>query len=174
MPSNRFTLKALLLVTLLSCSLAKTVHVTSTWWRITFDPAPKPWSKSAPQKTLNIKVTNVTDHVAWVFESNPINDYQVAITDSRGKFVPMTAAGLQEQKDLRSTITRALFERVPPGSSRTSEINLAEFYDLSPGKYTVKATLRAITEDAIDEKTNHRKPDAPPEPSGSTTIEITP
>ncbi len=123
---------------------------------------------------LNIKLTNVTDHVAWVFESDPVNDYQVAITDSSAKFVPMTAAGLREQDDQRSVIFRSLIEHVPPGSSQTSEINLAEFYDLSPGKYTVKATLRAITEDARDKKTNHRNPNAPPEPSGSTTIEITP
>ncbi len=174
MLSNRFRFCAVLLVAFFISPLANAAPHTLSWWRITFDPPPPSWHRSDAQKILRVKVTNVTDHVAWVFESNSTHDYQVAITDSRGKFVPMTAAGLQEQKGLRSALDRAMIKNVPPGGSQTSEINLADFYDLSPGKYAVKATLRSITEDAVDEKTNHRKPNAPPEPSGSTTIEITP
>ncbi len=114
---------------------------------------------------------NVSTHAAWVFESNPLNSYQLSVTDTRGRTIPMTNEGLRIQERQRDTFTSTGRVNISPGGSYNAHVNVAELYDLAPGNYTLHAQLRVDTQDIVDEKTLRRKLNVQ-EPSGSTMIEI--
>ena len=173
MPLKPLTTFIVLCVALVVNSFGGVNQSSISGWRISFEPAPAIWSNSKAEKPLTITLTNGTDRMLWVFESNPLNDYEVSITDLKGNPISMTSEGLRIQERERSTLFRTMREKVPPGGSRKTYVDLAECYQLPPGKYVVHARLRSNTQDIMDAKTDRRKPQVN-EPSGSATIQITP
>ena len=143
---------------------------------MTFEPVPAVWAKSDTHEPLIIKLTDISARTLWVFESNALNDYEVYIADVlNGNVVAMTSKGLQFQERQRSTLFRSLRQNVASKDSSKALIDLADFYDLPPGRYLFHAKLISTTEDALDEATQRRKPEAKiPALSASLAIEITP
>jgi hypothetical protein len=154
---------------------ARSESAPTSTWRISFEPQPAEFRQSDPYKTLLVFLKNISDHGAWIWESNALNDYSLSLTGSRGNVIPMTSHGLETEARHRSIDFGTGKVQVPPGSFYKSHINLSDFYDLPVGRYVVHVRLRARNQDNFD--WNTKKPLVQPErdvPIASSPIEIKP
>ena len=164
----------LLLATLAAHAPANYVHTKkSLAWRISFDPISPTYSKSDAHKYLNIQLSNITSQTIWAFESNPLNDYRISVTNASGKVVPLTSEGRRIQERQQDTFFRTGFFPMPPGWKYNSGIDLQELYNLPPGKYMLHVTFVSTNQDVAESRSGPRKPNAV-DPSGSVRFEITP
>ncbi len=144
-------------------------------WRISFEPQPVVFHKPDSEKVIYVFLKNVSDHDAWVWESNALNDYDLTLTDQEAKLVSMTAKGLFALHEQRRIFFSTLRLKVAVNSSYGNFVELNDSYDLSPGHYVVHVRLRAINQDNFDwDAKNHLTQAEQDIPTASTPIEIKP
>ena len=160
---------------LLALLCAASALGSASSWRISFEPQPVVFNKADPEKSVSVLLKNVSNHEAWVWESNAVADYDLSLTDVQGKSILMTAKGLYALERLRSVFLRTLREKIPVNSVYKNHIELSYFYDLPPGHYVFQVRLQTINQDNFDWEVKKPIPQqAQDVPAGSTPIEIKP
>lgn len=90
---------------------------------------------------LNVKLTNISDHVVNFFDRRPDCDYSVYVWDDRGNLALQTDYKRQVKCGGNAAESRNILVTLNPRESREQELIINRFYELTrPGNYSVEVS----------------------------------
>ncbi len=102
---------------------------------------PKQSSLNTPAKAV-ITLRNQTQDEVFYAAGGDYEGIDIRICDERNCFVPRNVNGPKSVNDEKATNAP---QKLAPGRSRSWSIDLAQMYDLTPGRYTVSVSVETVT-----------------------------
>lgn len=115
--------------------------------------APATVPSTAQIVRLQLTLTNTSQKPIWIWDTNILHDFTIALLAANGTAVPMTSRGEQLRQGDNEFFTHVVKRKIDPKASLATQLDLREYYDLSPGSYTIRATLRRPPEGSVAPET---------------------
>lgn len=101
---------------------------------------------------IQITVTNVSERTFYFFETSQVPLLQISLTDSKGELCPLTEKGKRFYDKDRPPMDlySSLVVWLEKGQPKSSKLDLAEHFKLTPGEWTLSLSLFLGEERAAD------------------------